>query len=408
MFPIEYAKRNLTVMWVANFFIAGSLTMILPFLSLYIETFGNYSEEYVQRWSGLVFGITFLSAFIFSPIWGRIGDRYGRKKVLVVLAFGLSFSVFLMGFVQSTYSLLALRFFMGLFAGFISMSQALIAAQTLKKEAGKILGTLQTGNVSGGLIGPLIGGTLADAVGFQYTFILTSIATGLTALLVWLVIKEVRVTEEPMDTKESKKEYTRIEVLGVIFKNPALTMIMFVSLLVQAAHFSIQPLLALYVSEMGVTENLALMSGIAFSATGLGNLLLTRHWGKLGDRIGYLKVLALLLLLSSLIYFPQSLVHSIGMLIALRFGLGMVIGGIIPCRSAYIRQVAPEKIQGEIMGYNTSFRFLGNVIGPVMGGLISASFGISSVFYVTSFLFLLCVVLLWTFMPKEAKSISMQ
>lgn len=83
------AKRNLMIMWFANFFVAGSMTMVMPFISLYIETFGDFSEKYVQHWSGITFGITFVSAFLFSPIWGKIGDRYGRKKILIISGLGM-------------------------------------------------------------------------------------------------------------------------------------------------------------------------------------------------------------------------------------------------------------------------------------------------------------------------------
>src|SRR5699024_4238816 len=105
-------KRNLSIMWFANFFIAASMTMVLPFISLYIETFGNFSPSYVQRWSGWIFGITFVTAFIFSPIWGRIGDKYGRKNILIFSATGLAASVLLMGFATSVEQLFFLRLFM--------------------------------------------------------------------------------------------------------------------------------------------------------------------------------------------------------------------------------------------------------------------------------------------------------
>ena len=385
-------------MWTANFFIAGSLTMILPFLSLYIETFGNFSNDYVQKWSGLVFGATFVTAFLFSPIWGRIGDKYGRKKVLIILGFGLSISVLLMGYVSSVFMLFILRLFMGLFACFISMSQALIATQTPKHIAGKVLGTLQTGNVAGGLFGPLIGGMLADTVGFQYTFLLTSLTTAIAATLVVVGVKEISMNRD----KQNEKTYSGKEVLNYIFTTPMLLMVMVISTIIQVANFSIQPLLALYVGELNGASHIALLSGIAFSATGLGNLLFTRQWGKLGDRIGYEKVMMVLLLLSALIYLPQAFITNIWQLVILRFILGTVVGGLIPCRTAYIRQVAPLSIQGEVLGYNASFRFFGNVIGPVMGGFLAGYVGISSVFFVTSSLFIISAILLHFAMQREA------
>jgi DHA1 family multidrug resistance protein-like MFS transporter len=388
-------------MWIANFIIAGSLTMILPFLSLFIKTFGNESNEYVQQWAGLVFGVTFVSAFLFSPIWGRIGDRFGRKKVLIILGFGVSISVFMMGYVSSVPMLFVLRFFMGLFAGFISMSQALIATQTPKEIAGQTLGTLQTGSVSGTLFGPLIGGLLADTVGFQYTFVLTALTTGIAATLVWVGIQEVRLDSK----QEGEKNYSGKEVVKLIFSTPVLLMVMTISMLVQIANFSIQPLLALYVNELNGPSNIALLSGLAFSATGLGNLLFTRQWGRLGDRIGYEKVLILLMVLSAIVYLPQAFVTNVWQLVFLRFILGMLIGGLIPCRVAYIRQVAPLSIQGEVLGYNASFRFLGNVIGPVMGGFLAGFYGISSVFFMTSSLFVFSAGLLLLIVLRERRSI---
>ncbi|WP_417899147.1 MFS transporter [Bacillus haimaensis] len=378
------------IMWFANFFVAASATMVLPFLSLFIETFGNYSDSYVQRWSGFIFGITFLTAFFVSPIWGRIGDKYGYKPILILTGSGIATSILLMSFVDSVHGLFILRMFMGLVTGFIPTSMALISSQTSKEIAGRTLGTLQTGTVSGGLLGPLLGGMLADSFGFTYTFFITAAVIYFAVLLVAFGIKEKK--KQPKNNKE--KNYTRKEVLAYIVQKPMLLKIMLLSLLIQAANFSIQPLLTLYVGELTGAANLALLAGFAFSATGFGNLLASRNWGKLGDKIGYEKVIVLLMFLSSLLFIPQALSTSLWQLVLFRFFFGMVVGGLIPCMTAYIRSAAPLSMQGEVLGYNVSFRFLGNVIGPAMGGLISSFYSISTVFYVTSFIFLCSGIIL--------------
>ncbi|QOR69007.1 MFS transporter [Cytobacillus suaedae] len=389
-------------MWFANFFVAASATMIMPFLSLFIDTLGDFSDEYVQKWSGFVFGVTFLTAFFISPIWGRFADKHGYKKILLITGSGIAISIFLMGFVQSVEQLFILRLIMGIVTGFIPTSLALISAQTPKEIAGKTLGTLQMGTVSGALFGPLLGGILADAVGFQYTFLLTSIVIALSTLLVGIGINEIRVSKENKD----KKRLSRKEVLQLILHNPVLLTIMVISLLVQAANFSIQPLLALYVGELSGTENLAFLAGLAFSATGFGNLLATRQWGKLGDKIGHDKVLMILIIFAAITFIPQGLATSLWQLVLFRFLFGISVGGLIPCMTAYIRQVAPLSIQGEVMGYNVSFRFLGNVIGPVMGGMISGYFGISSVFFVTSGIFVLSAFILWGSIHRQSNEIK--
>lgn len=373
-------------MWFANFFIAGSMTMVLPFISLYIETFGNFSTAYVQSWSGWIFAITFVTAFIFSPIWGRIGDKYGRKNILIISATGLAVSVLLMGFATTVWQLFLLRFFTGVFTGFIPMSQAFISTQTPKEVAGRVLGSLQTGSITGTLMGPLLGGIIADSFGYSATFKWVSITIFLSSLIVLFGIKEMQLK---VTNKEDRKIYSSKEVIKHIVQHPVLFIVMITSALVQIAHFSIQPILSLYVVELHGTASIAFFSGLAFSAAGLGNLFFARRWGSLGDKIGHTKILIILLFMAGIVYFPGAFVTNIWQLVILRFLLGIAIGGIVPTRIAYIRQEAPLSMQGEVLGYNTSLRFLGNMIGPALGGVLAGIFGISSVFFVTSALLII-------------------
>lgn len=387
-------------MWFANFFISGSMTMVIPFLSLYIESFGNYSESYVQTWAGLTFAVTFVTAFIFAPIWGRIGDKYGRKKILIMSATGIGLSILLMGFATSVWQLFLLRLFMGIVTGFIPMSQALISTQTPKEIAGRVLGTLQTGSITGQLFGPLLGGTLADAFGYSSTFQWVSVTIFLSALLVLFGVQEVQYTV--IQNNKDYKSYSSKEVIQHIIGHPALFVVLLLSTLIQIAHFSVQPILSLFVAEIHGPENIAFFAGLAFSAAGLGNLIMSRTWGKLGDKIGHIKILIILLFIAGIVYFPGAFVTNIWQLVVLRFLLGAAIGGLIPVRVAYIRQEAPLSMQGEVLGYNTSLRFLGNIIGPMLGGFIAAASGYSAVFITTSILLILSgTILLITWYKQE-------
>src|SRR5699024_12323230 len=66
----KLVPRNVSIMWFANFFVAASMTMIMPFISLYIQSFGAFSVDYFQTWSGTIFGVTFVTYLIFSSCWG--------------------------------------------------------------------------------------------------------------------------------------------------------------------------------------------------------------------------------------------------------------------------------------------------------------------------------------------------
>jgi DHA1 family multidrug resistance protein-like MFS transporter len=381
---LDRKKRNFYIMWISNFLVAGTATMIMPFLSLYIDTMGDFSDAYVQKWSGLVFGITFVSAFLMSPIWGRIADRFGYKPILIITGFGISISILLMGFVHSVEAFFFLRLFMGVVTGFIPTSLAFISSQTAKEVAGKTLGTLQMGSVSGTLFGPVLGGLLADSFGFQYTFVITSVVIAIAALLVMVGIRETKRVPS-----EDAHVYSRKTVLSGIIHHRLVFHVMIITALIQIGNFSIQPLLSLYVSGLTDSSQVALLAGITFSAAGVGNLLFARKWGQLGDSIGYERVLSALLILAFLFIIPQAFVTELWQLIGLRLLFGIAVGGLIPITTALIRRESPIEIQGEMMGYNTSFRFFGNIIGPMFGGIVSGYIGISSVFFVTGALFLI-------------------
>jgi len=383
-------KRNFIIIWICNFLVAGTATMIMPFLSIYIDTFGNHSDAYVQRWAGLIFGATFITAVIMSPIWGRVADKHGYKPILLINCFGIATFIFLMGFVQSVEMFFLLRLGMGVVTGFIPTSLAFISSQTSKQEAGKVLGTLQTGSVTGMLFGPVFGGLLADAFGFQYTFIITAVTVTIAAFIILIGIKETVRVKSALAIS-----YSRRSILNALLRHRLMLNVMVITVLIQIGNFSIQPLLSLYVAELTDAKDVAFLAGVTFSAAGIGNLLFARRWGKLGDDIGYEKVLSILLLLSFLFVIPQAFVTELWQLIICRILFGIAVGGMIPVTTALVRREAPIDVQGEVMGYSSSFRFLGNIIGPMFGGIISGYIGISNVFFVTGSLFLIAFAFLY-------------
>ena len=202
---MDVQKRNFIIIWISNFLVAGTMTMIMPFLSLYIETFGDYSDAYVQKWSGLIFGASFVTAFIMSPIWGRVADKYGFKPILTHQWLRDCNFRFSNGICDSVEMFFLLRLLNGVVTGFIPTSLAFISSQTAKEEAGKMLGTLQMGSVTGTLFGPVFGGLLADAFGFQYTFVITSISVIVAALIVLFGIKEQKRVKNPKAIQYSRK-----------------------------------------------------------------------------------------------------------------------------------------------------------------------------------------------------------
>ena len=169
--------------------------MVIPFLSLYIESFGNYPDDKVQFWSGITFGITFVHRIFFFPIWGRIGNRYGKRIFFILSAASIGFLFCLWGFPTTVWQLFLLRLFMGMVAGFIPMSQALsFHSRHQKKIPKSIRYATDRKYYPGALMGPMLGGMLADRFGFHQTFQWVSITIFLLSALLRIIrnLKNVR------------------------------------------------------------------------------------------------------------------------------------------------------------------------------------------------------------------------
>ncbi len=366
---MENWRKNLFSLWTAEFLAALGLSLILPFLPFYIRELGVSDASEVKRWSGLVFGAPFLMATFVGPLWGWLGDRYGRKAMLIRALAGYAGSSFFMAFATSVQQLLLLRLIQGGFAGFIAATLAIAATTTPRDKMGYAMGVLQTSLTTGAIIGPFFGGFLADRIGYRYIFLVTSAFGFMAAFLVILLVKE------NISTQEEKKSPSFLANFRLVFTSSPLIAIFTAGLAVQTAVMSIQPVLSLFVERLWPgKENLATVAGGVFAITGLASLISAPYWGKRGDRIGYKKMLLITLLGTGLASFPQALVNQIYQLLLLRFIYGLFVGGILPALYSLTSLKVSVERRGGIMGITRSGLLIGNVLGPVTGGFLSASF----------------------------------
>lgn len=168
-------------------------------------------------------------------------------------------------------------------------------------------------------------------------------------------------------------------------KFPRVIIGMFVTtMMIQVAANSISPILSLYVKQLaGESSNVAFISGIVASVPGIATLLAAPRLGALGDRIGSERVLKAGLLFSVIILIPMAFVTQVWQLAVLRFLLGVSDAALIPAVQAILTKNTPHAVAGRIFSYNQSFQAMGNVMGPLLGSVISASLGFSGVFLIT-------------------------
>ena len=380
---MELWKRNLWVCWFGVFATSAGLSQLIPILPLFIEQLGVHNIAEIEEWSGIAYGVTFILMAVFSPIWGKAADRYGRKPMLLRASMGMALVLTCMGFVQNVYQLVGLRLLQGTISGYYSAAITLVATQTPKDRSGWALGTLSTGAVAGMLLGPLLGGAVAEVLGIRSVFFTIG------ALLLVAFFAALLFVSENFVPSETKSPTFREVWRTMPF--PQLTIAMFVtSLILQLALMSIQPILTVYIASLSTdTGHIAMISGMVFAVSGLASIIAAPRLGALADKIGPQKVMAVALLAAGLLFIPQALVRNPWELMALRFLLGIATASLLPSINSMIRQITPDEITGRIYGYNQSAQFIGSFGGAVMGGQIASMFGIHYVFFSTSALLLL-------------------
>ncbi|MCL6409410.1 MFS transporter [Pantoea agglomerans] len=408
---IEPWKINLISVWFGCFFTGLAISQIIPFLPLYLEQLGVTGGESLSLWSGLTFSITFVVSAVVAPLWGSLADRKGRKLMLLRAAFGMGVVILLQAFVTEAWQLLLLRALMGLTSGYIPNAMALVAAQVPRERSGWALSCVSTGQIGGVILGPMLGGLLADWVGLRTVFIVTAALLMVSFLVTLFLIKETGYTPVSKKEKLSGREVFRS------LDNPKLMLcLFFTTMVIQMCNGSVNPILTLFVRELAPTaENIAFLSGVIAALPGVSALLAAPRLGRLGDRIGTQRILLATMVISLLLFIAMSFVTSTTQLGVLRFLLGFADGAMMPAVQTLLVRHSRDNITGRIFGYNQSFMYLGNVAGPLLGAAVSAVAGFRWVFFATAVVVLINVLFLKRFyrrpktdLPASADKSSVQ
>ncbi|MEI4310066.1 multidrug efflux MFS transporter [Streptococcus suis] len=383
----SYWKQNLKVAWLGNFLTGTSFTLVMPFISVFVEELGEGPGQ-VEYYAGLAVSVNALAAALMAPIWGSLADRYGRKPMMVRAAFAMIFTMGGMAFVPNVFWLLALRVLNGVFTGYIPNATALIASQVPKDKTGYALGTLSTGAVAGNLIGPTLGGILAEMFGVHMVFLLVGLLYAIVVLLTVFYIREDFVPikkGEEMSVKEVFEQVKDRQMLVGLFVT---------SMIIIAAAQAVVPILTLYVRHLGQTDNLLFVAGFIISLPGMASLVTSGYLGKLGDKIGNHRLLLMALTYSLLINVLCVFAQNPFQLGLLRFLYGFGTGALLPSVNSLLTKLTPKEGISRIFSYNQIFNNLGSVVGPMMGSAVAAQLGYDWVFYLSSGLVLFN--LLWS------------
>jgi DHA1 family multidrug resistance protein-like MFS transporter len=356
----------------------------MPLLPLYLPALGVQGEKQIRIWAGVVSATHAVTMAIFGPIWGTLSDRYGRKVMVERAMFGGAVIISLMGLAQSAHQLALLRAVQGALTGTVTAANALVATTAPRERVGYALGMLQMAIYVGASLGPLVGGVVADSLGYRAAFWVTGGLLFTSGLGVLFLIKEEFEPVAPSADAQNLAHAGKLTMrrrfwnrLAPVLGSASLLGVLGVRLLMRLGVRLLGPILPLFVQDIApsgarVASITGLINGVSAAAGALGALGL----GRVGDRWGYRGVLVACAFASALCYVPQAFVNDNVALLFLQAGTGLAMGGIVASLSASLARLAPEGQQGIVYGVDTTVVSVANALGPMVGSVLAAWIGL--------------------------------
>ncbi len=350
-----------------------------PFLSIFInKDLGVASGRDLDLWTAAAASASGLAMGIASPIWGVLGDRYGRKPMLLRSMIGGALTVGLIFFVQNPTELGLLRLAQGATSGTVAAATALVAAETPRSKVAWALGVVTSAVALGGAIGPVVGGLAGAVFGLRLVFL-----GGGVLLLASLIPVVVVVRESPV----VRASGPRLNTLRLISDRPglkhALTVLIGAQGLVNVCTSATQQLVVLRLLEM-LSSGVSAVSGIGFGLAGVASSAAAVFYTQVTQRLGYVRTTAAA---AALVAFA---VATIGIapwtaVVVVAMGLnGLFSGVVIPATASMIGLETPHEAQSTVFGINASAVAFGFCLGPLIAGGVAATVSVSVSLFVAA------------------------
>lgn len=364
-------------LYLAIFINSLGFGIIFPLLPFYAKSF-QASEMTI----GLLAASFAIAQFIFSPFWGRLSDRYGRKPIIALSLLGLSISFFSFGLAKNLTFLFISRIFQGIFSSAaLPTAQAYVADATKKEERTKFMGRLGATTAMGFILGPAFGGLL-NHNGFALPFFTASGISFLNFFFVLFWLPEVISNKEKLIiAKQGLFNFLRV---WRAFKSSLLPYFLMASLWSYGLSNN-QVAIPLFGMEK---LNLSSASSIGWLFTLMAStsaIVQGLFLGKISRKITEPKTAKTGLFIMALALFFMAFANSIIYLASAM--MIMAVGSALtrPTLNSLISKLTPEN-QGISLGTATSFEAMGRILGPITAGFLFQRFGGTGPFWTTAFL----------------------
>jgi MFS family permease len=385
-------KRHLCVIWTAQFMSAIGFSFGLPFISyLMQEDMGITDKAELAYWVAAFNAACPLTMMFFSPVWGSLGDRYGRRKMLLRSYVGGAVAIGLISVAQTPLQLVALRVVQGAFCGTMSASQALISTQTPREHTGFALGALNSAMFSGTIAGAFAGGYVAEYAGYRLAFVVSALCMAMAFIAVYFFSHEYYTPPKGKASGVRGMIHALRPERSQLALNLPILLIMGLVMFSRSFDNSFVPL---FVQELhGSIDGASKITGALSGLCGLAGVISGFLLGYLADHYPPGRLAIISALLTAAFMFSISFVWGLAALFLLRFAMIFMSSGIDPAMQIWLAKKTDERSRGQMFGWASAMRCLGLGLAPLAGGPIAAHFGVRFIFTGGALFFILTAFL---------------
>lgn len=352
-------RKKMFVLMINMFIAIASFGIIIPILPAYLKSIGQGGTA-----AGLMIAIFAGAQLIMSPIAGKWADKYGRRVMIIAGLSGLALSMFVFYFSDSVVVLYVSRVIGGIGAALlIPAIFAYIADITTMDQRAKGNSLISAAMSLGIVIGPGIGGFLAD-YGLKMPLLISAIVGSAAVVFSVFVLKESK--PEDSEVSESKQE-SMVKEIAQSFKKPYFIPLV-ITLVMSFGLVAYESVLGLFVdNEFGASpQDIAWM----ITATGIVGVVVQLFVvDKLVKRFGEVNVLTIFLGVASIGFFLSMIASSYIMFFGITLLIFLSSSILRPVLTTLISKNAGEE-QGFAMGMNNAYMSIGNILGPLLAGVL--------------------------------------
>ncbi len=356
-------RRAITILFLTMFIVMVGFGVIMPILPFYAENMGATATDL-----GLLFALYSIVQFFFSPIWGQISDRVGRKPVILIGLVGFGVSFFLFGMSTQLWMLYVARGLGGILsAATLPTVMAYIADTTDMKGRGAGMGIMGAAMGTGITFGPVLGGFLGQYGAGLPFFVSAALGLGVAVFAYFLLPESLSAAARTQARSRQRRGTGIIEVLQALAGPVGFILVL--AFLASFASANLEGTFALFSQvHLGFGE---VEMGIVFGAMGV-TMALTQGLmvGPFINRWGERRMIELGLFSSAVGFLALLYTYDMVSIIVVMVVMGIGNAAMRPAVNSLVSKRTAASDQGKMMGVVNSYNSLGRIFGPLLGGFV--------------------------------------